>query len=1684
MREGEDRRVASALFRARLVDEPTLRALLSSCKPGTLADTLIESGRLKREDLDRALLRIGSSSGRWPTLPQMVPDVPIAPAGSAIIVLRTAKPGDVLPPGTRLGGYTLKKLLARGGMGAVFTAEQGTIGRTVALKTLLAGEQASEEQLARFLIEAKAAARVAHANIVPVYDVGEAEGVRYLTMELVDGPSLGKILKQGPLEPRRALAIVEGVARGVAAAHGAGIIHRDLKPDNVLVAPGDVPKVMDFGLAKEASADVGLTASGAILGTPQYMAPEQAAGEAVGALADVYGLGAILYECLVGKAPYEGTSIANILTKIFNSEIVPPRQIRPTLSRDVDTICMKALERAPERRYESAAAFADDIGRWLKGDAIMARPAPTLERIRRRVRRHLGAFVAGTIGFVALVGVVLWFTVLADVRARSSREGEVRRFEALVDAEVGHVHENPDDFEASVARVDSARKTLLAAWEHVPRESWPEALSKHTASARLFAEAGERLGRSDLLARAYATEPSTKPGLLALARVMSEREGPATAERIDTVLRFPLPAPVVARLRLKRALLDLELLDIPRAAAMLEAVAKDPEAEPAVVASATFYLGGLAPIARSRDVPLPFPSREVQVLVLPGEKRARLAALDPNGQVEVATIDRGKWVKTHHAPAPRREPEAQVDGLTCTVRGDDVYGAYYYRIGDKFRLDLTKNGSVFASIPKNSMLGTRGLRFLDLGDGGGLALLCNVGPNDGDSMVVRIDASDHATSELLDRNFGTSNASTYIASFATADVDGPLLLLGYSAWRGYRIRGFRPSATGLSQVMETPRLGIVDALELPGGRSLVAAIGHDEDPEAKDEGPSVVMFDVAADGLTERARFPAIRSEDARGARVERLVSYRRKEGSFALWSAGTRPPSQRLRLARLTKPTTTFVDILSRASGGIWGTGDLDGEGEDALVLAGPNDTVRLLGIRDGEPAPPPAAAPAPGKGEAIVAADLLRKLNDFPREALTAVERRQEELGAVTPDTESLELSILENEAARGGAAFEVASAKALDKSKGTSETFRARVHLLRAEWFSEQEATAALAAAELDAATLGADASKDDRRRHERVARTLDLRGVRPMYHTQLEYVLRGEQGQEWPEKNVREHLLASDPVRVRLDRERGLVARVDRRVRFMAGFPIDVPSGTTRIVVDFKAGLPAWGAKVALGLFREVGAGVAPDPLELEGLLTGINLWQVASPLDQSRILSAGFGRRDSGSEAQRGLTRVPGSEEVAKPFLTLEHAFLLHLRVIMEHDAPTRWSRWRLDDLETGKTLVDQQGTAAIELPTGPYLFGVCSLGENGTDLAGGGTWQPDIDVAIERLRLDHAPSSRTVPRSATQIEKPPSTEERRKVYGRFLVLRDKPSGLTDQTVRTLSEIARTAPPAERPKVLVQLAATAASVGDDELARAFLAAAIEDDPLGLLRALEDDGRDLDDKSAAQVRHAIAAALAASTENTEKALLRRAVLHRLRGEIRECLECADKLPPGEARAYVRLSAQLRQDFKDEYGAVRTRATLPEVVYPLRCFWEPPPVPDVESALKERYEQARAAEKDGSDHGSLVWLDRWIELAPGRTDLLLERALRTSQIPNGAVRAALAWRVSRDLGRILELEPGNANAAFNLGILELQAWNFVAAKAHLGKARQLGHDSAVRAQLEPLKNDPKTPERVKQAIEEILK
>lgn len=287
-------------------------------------------------------------------------------------------------------GYTLLEVLGEGGMGVVYKARQDGLNRLVALKRLRSWSMASAHMLSRFRREAESIARLHHANIVQIYDIGEQDGEPYLALEYVAGGSLARKLIDGPLPPRQAAALVETLARAMHHAHEQGILHRDLKPANVLLTEDGSPKIGDFGLAKQLDEATAHTQSGVVLGTPSYMAPEQAGGEGaqLGPTVDVYALGAILYETLTGRPPFRAPTVLETLAQAREREPVPPRQLQPTVPWDVQTICLKCLHKEPGRRYASASELADDLRRFLAGEPIRARPVGRGERLRKWMRRR------------------------------------------------------------------------------------------------------------------------------------------------------------------------------------------------------------------------------------------------------------------------------------------------------------------------------------------------------------------------------------------------------------------------------------------------------------------------------------------------------------------------------------------------------------------------------------------------------------------------------------------------------------------------------------------------------------------------------------------------------------------------------------------------------------------------------------------------------------------------------------------------------------------------------------------------------------------------------------------------------------------------------------------------------------------------------------------------------------------------------------------------------------------------------------------------------------------------------------------------------------------------------------------------------------------------------------------------
>jgi tetratricopeptide (TPR) repeat protein len=326
----------------------------------------------------------------------------------------------------KIGPYKILGEIGRGGMGIVYKAFDPSLKRAVALKVLIGGEDASETAIARFQREAEAAARLGHHPcIVPVYDMGTEGNLHYFAMAFVDGRPLTQLIGSGEVTPQRAMALAEQIARALHFAHQNGVLHRDVKPDNILVDATGQPNITDFGLAKDVQSGSKITVSGTAMGTPQYMPPEQADGavEKMDARSDVYGVGATLYEMLSGHPPFEGGTYHNLLFKVLNSDVVPPRRHNPSVPRDAQTVVLKALEKEPGRRYQSAEEMADDIHRFLEGEAIQARPASIMYRVSKRVRRNPALYILGTLATAALLLSGIFFLV---VKPRQERQEDIR----------------------------------------------------------------------------------------------------------------------------------------------------------------------------------------------------------------------------------------------------------------------------------------------------------------------------------------------------------------------------------------------------------------------------------------------------------------------------------------------------------------------------------------------------------------------------------------------------------------------------------------------------------------------------------------------------------------------------------------------------------------------------------------------------------------------------------------------------------------------------------------------------------------------------------------------------------------------------------------------------------------------------------------------------------------------------------------------------------------------------------------------------------------------------------------------------------------------------------------------------------------------------------------------------------
>ncbi len=460
----------------------------------------------------------------------------------------------------RIPGCVLGRVLGRGGSGVVYEAEQPALGRRVAVKVLAAAADLDAKARERWLREARAAARVRHPNVVRLHDAGEHDGRLYLVFDLVPGGSLRE-LASGPSPPDVAAAIVETIARAVEAIHRAGLLHLDVKPANILMdgPPGAAledltPMLSDFGIARETSEAAGATGTLGGRGTPAYMAPEQVAGRSgtVGPTADVFSLGATLYKLLTGRPPFQGASAFETMDLLLATEPPSPRALAPTIPRDLETICLKAMQKAPTRRYASAEALADDLARWREGRPIQARPVSNMERVARWCRRHpapaaLTAVLLLT-ATLALIGLTALWRRAEGARARATRgEASADRMVVNLAAMLRQAVEAPERFVSE--RSEDASRDVLALTADLRRS--PELAARHATTvaalerklagfrrARLDYEGSTRLldDAAGLLAIRFRSHPDSDAGARLAEAILGRAESVVPGGRLDAAI--------------------------------------------------------------------------------------------------------------------------------------------------------------------------------------------------------------------------------------------------------------------------------------------------------------------------------------------------------------------------------------------------------------------------------------------------------------------------------------------------------------------------------------------------------------------------------------------------------------------------------------------------------------------------------------------------------------------------------------------------------------------------------------------------------------------------------------------------------------------------------------------------------------------------------------------------------------------------------------------------------------------------------------------------------------------------------------------------------------------------------------------------------------------------------------------
>lgn len=425
-------------------------------------------------------------------------------------------------------GYQVLRTLGRGGMGVVYLARHAGLNRLVALKMIVGSQHVGPELLARFRAEAEAVARLKHPNIIQIHDIGAVDGCPYFTLEYAEGGSLETRLGGTPQPPEQAAGLVSVLADAIQAAHLNGVVHRDLKPANILLTIDGQPKIADFGLAKQLEGQSSQTVSGSILGTPSYMAPEQADGRIrdIGARSDVYALGAILYEALTGRPPFRGATLLETLEQVRTQEPVAPSSLQPRTPRDLETICLKCLQKEPARRYESAEALGADLQRFLKHEPIRARSVTAWERLTRWRRRNpaVAALLAISVS-ILVIGLAVTSALAVVANSRAERI-------AAINEDLTRTTKESED------RGELALKTLEAVIQDIQTElaNMPGA---QKLRGRLLDRAMDGIQRlDDKLRTQKRADRSTALALLNMAEVFrqvgsdSGSKGPAMANKL------------------------------------------------------------------------------------------------------------------------------------------------------------------------------------------------------------------------------------------------------------------------------------------------------------------------------------------------------------------------------------------------------------------------------------------------------------------------------------------------------------------------------------------------------------------------------------------------------------------------------------------------------------------------------------------------------------------------------------------------------------------------------------------------------------------------------------------------------------------------------------------------------------------------------------------------------------------------------------------------------------------------------------------------------------------------------------------------------------------------------------------------------------------------------------------------